>query len=91
MYTWNKNWILKYQSIWCTIEKIKFSNYIDGISLKKYLHSSLRKNVIYDVNSLYISNYKFDKDILIDLCEKDIFKNINHELKKIFRIHIQYL
>ncbi|GAA6310356.1 hypothetical protein [Intestinibacter bartlettii] len=83
MYTWNKNWILKYQSIWCTIEKIKFSNYIDGISLKKYLHSSLRKNVIYDVNSLYISNYKFDKDILIDLCEKDIFKNINHELKKI--------
>ena len=85
MHTWNSNWILKYQSVWCTIEKIKFANMIDGISLKKYINSSshLRKKRIYSLNSIYISQYKFDENKLISLCEKDIFKKINNELKEV--------
>ena len=85
MHTWNSNWILKYQSVWCTIEKIKFANMIDGISLRKYINSSshLRKKRIYSLNSVYISQYKFDENNFISLCEKDIFKKVNYELKEV--------
>lgn len=84
MNTGNNKLILKYQSIWCTLEKIKVLNIMTGKDLKKCLRANnLRQKFIYDFDSIYISQYKFDKDSLIDLCAKDIFNQIKYELKEV--------
>lgn len=83
-YTWNKKWIWKYQSIWCTIERFKYSNELTENNFKKHIKSSPRKITIFNSSSLYMSKYYFNEKILIELFEKDVFEYIKSSLKEVF-------
>ncbi|WP_455542540.1 hypothetical protein [Intestinibacter sp.] len=82
MHTWNNDWIWQYQSVWCTVERIKYSNSINGNELKKYLNAKSVKKTIYDLDNIYTSKYRFDKEKLVSLCGKNIFLILNDEIKE---------
>lgn len=81
-YNWKNNWIWRFESIWCSIEKFKYANELTNIDIGRLLNSSksLNKN-IYIHSSLYIANNRVDIKSLENLLEKDVFDDLNKDLK----------
>lgn len=84
IWTWQNNWIWEGESIWCSIEKFRYSNELTNSEFCRYINATPRQNFINDYYSLCISNYSLKKDIIIKLLNKDIFSDTENVLKNNF-------
>lgn len=84
-YTWNNKWIWKYESVWCSLEKFKYSNELTSKDLRLILNIS-RESVyttpIY--KSLYFSKHIVDKTSISNLLDIDVFKILENDSNLFF-------
>lgn len=82
-YSWKNNWIWKFESIWCSLQKFKYANELTDIDIGRLINASQSLNKkIYIYSSLYIAQNRIEKKFLHNLLEKDVFDDLDKDLKK---------
>lgn len=81
MYTWNNKWILPYESIWSIVEKFKYSNSLTSRQFGKCIGAKKDRNTIFIYTSMYACNNSIDKNLFIQVLDKDVFYKVNSELQ----------
>ena len=80
-YTWNNQWIWKYESIWCSLEKFKYSNELTSKDLGVILRASRERVQTESVyKSLYLSKNIVDISSLSNLLNIDVFNKLDNDL-----------
>lgn len=82
-YSWENNWIWKFESIWCSLQKFKYANELTDIDIGRLIKAShyLEKKV-YIYSSLYIAKNRIERELLYKLLEKDVFEDLKQDFQE---------
>lgn len=80
-YNWKSDWIWMYESIWCSIEKFKFSNELTSLDIYKLTSASRRININYIYSSIYASTQYIKRENIVMLLDKEVFNESKNQVK----------
>lgn len=84
-YTWNNKWIWKYESVWCSLEKFKYSNELTSKDLGLILNTSRERAYTTSIyKSLYFSKHIVDKTSISNLLDIDVFQILENDSNLFF-------